>query len=447
MDIQITDPTTFVNMLFFYYIKRQPYNEELKKHTDRFKTTHNNNIDSMKHEFAICSECINNKNKEFVDFIDVNTDASKLCIKLLCYFDMNIFLNDNKLSEYIEYYNSNERKLTKLLHKLNPLCKLRQQEKEKEKEITKLLNSKAIYIYQNDDLYYYGISSPDVINIDLPVYHLKYDAHAGHVFACVVQFIHFQGDNDYVLAVSNKYYEKFKHIMEFYDIVRPNRSLYLYDKETYSMNLVQLPFPYNSPSTDNHLFVTQEFYGARAASYTNIISDNNYKIVSVKTEKEQIYRSPHLDYTNKCVKLCLEKHDGEPFYDKLFLVKNNKCTIFNRTPYRGFSFDEILNYIGSLGFHSIDPQHYEFSKLVYLVNEAKVIITSWNTIMYINKFFFNPTIKIIVLCHSGYHGEYAVEKFKRTIYYADNEKFYFIFGLETNSITEDLFKEMLKLLA
>lgn len=121
-------------------------------------------------------------------------------------------------------------------------------------------------------------------------------------------------------------------------------------------------------------------------------------------------------------------------YDNIFLVKNTKNTPFNQDPFNGFNYDKIINNIYESNYKILDPQEISLEKLIYYLNNTKKIITSWNTIMYINKFFFNKDADILVLCHINYNNEIYANFFdyRNTSYFIESKKLYYLENLTTN---------------
>jgi hypothetical protein len=417
----------FIDILFFYFIKREPTDSEKEIHTKRFYNEHKKEFSSIKSEFCKCEESKKSTKKKYDEFIDINTlDTQKIYsyIIFLAYCISDNFIEGPKLLEYYKYMsNYKENKLSHLANYLQ--------------------NFPRNYLYKNDSFSLIDNNTNYDISISEAIYNIKYDAHSGHVFAYFIMFMEYYKDEDYIISITNKYYQKHKHIIEFYELVKgKDKVIRLEENKVYNINLKQLHPNLNFTDVNQKLFMTKDFLKTNSVFLRDVYINKSKLILSNPDRKSLVY-SEHMHLIHKCINVCLEKHKNEKFYNNIFLVKNNKKTPFNNTPARGFNLDFTQDFLNKYNFVEIDPQTYELSKLVYLLSKAKNIITSWSTILYINKFFFNKGSTVLVLCHRKYYEEYSNPEHKKNIYFADCRNLYYMIDLDTNSLNNHMLEDIM----
>lgn len=92
-------------------------------------------------------------------------------------------------------------------------------------------------------------------------------------------------------------------------------------------------------------------------------------------------------------------------YDKVALIKSSKNLSSNELS-RSFSHSYDI-YLEELGFHLINPETLSIFELCHILQNAKLVVTSWGAISFINKIFLSPQSIVIMLVHKGYSGEYS----------------------------------------
>lgn len=389
----------FVRTLFLYFMKREPYRYELKQHIKqilRFK-----NIETQifnfenNHDFKL-----NGPSRHYSKVIITDDQINSYLYSLfICIhkkypqeFELNQFISD-----YKNIYGSD---ISNMMNNYK--------------------NSQEIFLNFNDT------------------------KHAGHVFARIIYHInkYNKDPNEGKLVITTEYHQKYRHIFEFMDMTSPNNYVVCDDTNHY-FNHLNNGCGYQPDYSIKHFCTTEMFFGYKNVELKNI-KPNIYELISDETT---VYESEHINIINNCIKFCNDKHKNEKTHDNIFLVKNNLTTPFNLTPKRGFDLSKIGDTINDLNYHYVDPQNMSLSLLVYLLNNAKNIVTSWNTIMYINKFFFNDKSKVVVLCHNEYRREYEPLVFYNNVFNAKCEKLYFIKNLRSTSVTNELLSEIIKLVS
>ena len=427
-----TKTEIFVSVLFYYFIKRKYLDKEFHDHKKRFYDVHNQDYKSMKCEFDICWERERNNTKKYDEFINLPSIADRDTVFLYIYFFLycrdDVFYDSDDIERYYDYIQRSSSKCMSILDNYSE-----GKFKFKDNKIVKIKNDEE-----------------NIIKILKPVYFVKYDAHSGHVFAYLLQFIKELEGTDYVIAITEDYYIKQSHVIELYKMYRGDDAVViLCNNSNYEMGIKELPFHYNYLYECTKLFVTNDFLFVEKNDFEEK-TINGINLIISNADKSTIKYSCHIDIINECIKKCNDKHKNTDFHKNIFLVKNNKKTPFNNTPARGFNLDNIDSILQN-NYIKIDPQEIEISLLVYFLNNAENIITSWSTIMYINKFFFNKKSKVIVLCHKDYEFEYDHIKnrhcdCKKHIYFADVEELYYIQDLDTDSINETFLNNIINIL-
>lgn len=400
----------FIDVLFFYYIKRKYSENEFILHKNRFdnKNIHNFSFNKMNKEFANCAEAKQKKNSDYCDFLSLNkNDKNTFCryIYFYLYCKYDIFYCDNIINKYYDYLIDNKLNLSDLT-KLN---------------------------FDNDEI------SEVCLTQNKPIYFINYNHHAGHVLSYFINFL--SKHSNCKFAITNDFYNKNKHVIDMMKLLKENDLFIILDESNKNKFVFEnLPSQFNTRS----LFTTEDFLSVKNITFEEKMIDDIKYILSNSDKSTMTYFN-NINFFDDCINMCCKKHENIETYKNIFLVKNNKRTPFNNTPARGFNIDNIDDITKKYNFLQIDPQNIEFSLLVYYLNNAENIITSWNTIMYINKFFFNKKAKVIVLCHKLYHEEYNYVKHKYNIYFADCDKLCYIQDLNTDSINENFVSKIIKL--
>lgn len=426
MELSNSDKELLINSLFYFYIKREPKENEFTHHLNRF-ISQNRSIKDIDREFNTCSEAADRAKAPFNPFLlqKTNPQSYPRLIQFIYYFATKSELNDQSLLEqFVKELTANS-------------------------DIDAIVKKMSVpgNNYQLVGEIMVKVARPkSTISVELPIYQITYDLHAGHTFAYVIRFISHMKNRDYMIGTTKSYNDKFRHVLEMYDILRPNRRIVFDPDAIYDMQLEPLPHPFNIKS----LVTTASYEGVRDVTYDPVGKypgppNSNFVVELFADNKSTRYQDSNMEYMRTIIDHCRLVHQSEETVDRVFLVKNMKSTPFNFTPSRGFQFDSTESYIEECGFKILDPELMPFSKLVYLLSHAKYIITSWNTIMYINKLFFNKDAQVIVLCHNGYLGEYRDYNHRKTIYYANCAIQYFIFNLRSDSVTPEGMDYMMEL--
>jgi hypothetical protein len=416
MNIEVEKNTEiFLSVLFYYFIKRKYSDTEFDIHKKRFYDIHKQDYNNIKNEFDGCLEKKINFRNKYEEFINISSITDKNVLLSYIYFFLyckdDILYDTQTIEECFEYIQNTNTKYLSLLDDY-------------------LIKKK--YEFKDNNLFQITEKIENIIKIVKPVYFIKYDAHSGHVFAYFIEFIKEYEGIDYVIAITEDYNKKHNHIIELYKLYRGNdKIVYLRNNNYYEMQINEIIPKFNYLYPEQYLFETKLFLFVKEI-YFKKKTINDINIIESIADSSTINYSCHIDIINDCIKKCNDKHKNISFHKNIFIVKNNKKTPFNNTPTRGFSIDGILQN----NFIKIDPQEIEFSLLVYFLNNAENIITSWNTIVYINKFFFNKKSKVLVLCHTDYSFEYNFLNFKSNIYFVDCKELFYIQDLDSNSINE-----------
>lgn len=392
-----------IHALFFYYLKREPTYKEIEIHSNNYKINHNENITSIIEEFKNCDETKNNFNKEYNK-------------KILLKFSNKEII---ELENYIEIFNKN---------KINLL--------DDYKEISKLNLNKELYKYYNNNFIRtnYLNNNYNIIKFDKYCIYITANEKAGHNFVKTLNILY---DNEiknreFYLLFNKEYENKYKHIIEFINLINSNICKLI---ENNKNNIYIFEKSYEIYNKNNNGFYS-DFYGLKNKMNLEIENYNNKLLKKSKYNKEDIFWT-NLYYKN-LIDISIDEsnkiNENLEKYDNIFLVKNTKNTPFNQDPFNGFNYDNIKDEIIDNNYKILDPQEISLDKLIYYLNNAKKIITSWNTIMYINKFFFNKEAEILVLCHINYNNEIYADFFdyRNTSYFIESKKLYYLENLNTN---------------
>jgi len=431
IEVSKDDEGLLIDALFYFYIKRKPIDSERARHLSNYQSFHKK-IEPINREFSTCGECIKMRPEPFNPFIleGLSTDAYESLIKIIYYFVTESLIEPKRLESYVAQLTESKDIVA----------------------LTKLINiPTGRYVLTGNRYIAPTNKIGPATKIDLPVYHVTYDMHAGHVFAYIIQFVHFFQKEDYIIGTTRDHYNSYRHVLEMYDILRPGKRIIFEPDTIYEMEFKEILRSFDHSVHGRKLFMTNGFEGVGAAYYDKFgvypgsKTAQEFTVEKVRDLKETYFNDVHMPYVNRIADACRERHEGKETFDYVFLVKNMAPTPFNATPGRGFKLDHVRTYIEEKNFKIIDPEEMDFSYMAYLLLNAKYIITSWNTIMYINKFFFNRESKVIVLCHIGYNNEYHNIAFRKTIYYAYCLSIHYIYHMTPDSITPEGMDYMIEL--
>lgn len=481
-----SDIRSFIEILFYYFIKRAPDSNELDAHIANFYSLHKCDFMKVHNIFNSCPERNTNRNRpyeSFFNFDEMEETRRSVYLRMLFFVINSYEPTEEEVGEIINTFISYEQTSlesvtihynslvtvtpsisTKLyaiyatLANANLFLSMRtiidfyndtnggnRSIEVTTKHFIKLQNSEYPIYKLNDDMELQQVVEPvygEWVTISTPIYHMVFDSSAGHVLAYFIEFMKHFESTYYTIGVTRQYYAKNRHVCEFYELLRGR--IIIFEKDTYyKINL--LPHHHNfvaKTNRDRH-FGTEQYAGILKMEI-NPILNTSLNIKEYRWNSSDYFTGSGYEYIKKCLEIALRRHQGEPTISNLYLVKNADVSSFNHTPYRGFSFDKTM--VESNGYRVVDPMDYSLSQLIYLCHHATNVITSWNTIMYINKFWFNANSTVCVLCHVGYAHEYSIVAYHRNIYHALCRKLFFVYDVGTSQIDGEFIKKILELM-
>ena len=158
---------------------------------------------------------------------------------------------------------------------------------------------------------------------------------------------------------------------------------------------------------------------------------NNEIVYEFKKQAHPPYISPRLRlFLDKCydnISYSMADIRNLKQHFKICLVKTNNYT--SNTPNKSYDYTDVLDLSKQYGYHNIDMSD-DIKNIIYLLQTASIILTSWGTISYINKYFFNKNAIVIMLCHSGYGWELNTLRMYNSLYYCDANRTLYILNVD-----------------
>ena len=139
--------------------------------------------------------------------------------------------------------------------------------------------------------------------------------------------------------------------------------------------------------------------------------------ISIKTYTTPVYANiketssntiDELQFFNKIINVLCSQHKHKyETYDKIFIAKTQQC-VDSTTPLRSlFLSKEVFEHLKKR-YHIILPHLItDIIEHIVLLKSAKEIITSYGCVSCTNRFFFNETAVIKLICNVSYNSEYT----------------------------------------
>lgn len=404
----------FIKMLFFCYIKRPPNDYELNIHINKFIS-----VEKSVAEFSNCYECKLNINKKYVDFLNINNndiDNKKLFIK---YFFICFMFNINNIDNYYD----------ELIYKYN---------------------NNIILFAENNAIYKYNIESliidndENFLNDILIRYHENYNIENKFIswnpIIAVKNNNILRNSNSYLLEYEikryydteyEKYYKIYENININYNKIKNNIYDYIIEEKCIYLGNAFIDSNIGHCLSFIFFIINKYDYIDKNIKFviTNNIIDNALKILLTLIDKNQIlmidekkiYKFKNIMIYNINFEsiLSIEKYNNIinkillsnsiSFYKnknlenkKVFLVKeqtNNKkgCVGFVMN-------DRIKNFLNENNIFYTNSKDINIYELIYILQNAEIIITSPGTISYAHMIFFNKNAKLYFIGKKYYYS-------------------------------------------
>ena len=252
--------------------------------------------------------------------------------------------------------------------------------------------------------------SNKLINIEEEVYLIKHEVpNMGHSFINILYQISHYINNKYTCKIMiNKKFVEVNNFMKsiIYLFFNPNNVILIEDKVLYKIKKIHMTlcgYLYDKYCCINLLENIKSSDGIGYIVYnTNDLRNTNTYIETFLTNK-----------IKQCIQTQIYNHHNNTRYDKVCIIKSYKCINSssehmnnNQSIDRSFS-EEYTDFFKNQGFLIINPAKYNCIELYQIFNNAKIIISSWGCISWINKSIIeNNSLHYLLLSHVGYTYEF-----------------------------------------